>query len=92
MRVAGFVEPKPGIEPTASHIAELIDLMRSRRIRVIGKEPYFSVNAPKTIAAATGARIIDLPPSVGGAEGTGDYFSLFDVLLARLSSAAGGRP
>jgi zinc/manganese transport system substrate-binding protein len=90
IRVSGFVEPKPGIEPTASHIAKLIDLMKSRGIRVIGKEPYFSYNAPKTIATATGARIIDLPPSVGGAEGTGSYFSLFDILLARLSSAARG--
>jgi ABC-type Zn uptake system ZnuABC Zn-binding protein ZnuA len=92
IRVAGFVEPKPGIEPTASHIAELIELMKSRGIRIIGKEPYFSYNAPRAIATATGARIIDLPPSVGGAEGIGSYFSLFDVLLARLSSATGSVP
>ena len=88
IHVTGFVEPKPGIEPTASHIAELIDLMKSRGIRVIGKEPYFSYNAPRTIAAATGARIIDLPPSVGAAQGTESYLSLFDVLLSLLSSAA----
>jgi len=92
LRVAGFVEPKPGIEPTASHIAELIDLMKSRGIRIIGKEPYFSANAPKAIAAATGARIIDLPPSVGGAEGAASYLALFDVLLARLSAAARSLP
>ncbi len=92
VRVAGFVEPKPGIEPTATHIAELIDLMKSRGIRVIGKEPYFSYNAPKTIASATGARIIDLPPSVGGAAGADTYFSLFDILLARLSSGRGSAP
>jgi ABC-type Zn uptake system ZnuABC Zn-binding protein ZnuA len=92
IRVAGFVEPKPGIEPTASHIAELIDLMKSRGIRIIGKEPYFSYNAPKAIATATGGRIIDLPPSVGGAEGAATYLALFDVLLSRLSSAAGSLP
>jgi zinc/manganese transport system substrate-binding protein len=88
IETVGFVEPKPGIEPTASHIAELIDLMKSRGIRVIGKEPYFADQAPRVIAARTGARVIDLPPSVGASEGASDYFSLFDTLISRLSSAA----
>lgn len=92
IKTAGFVEPKPGIEPTASHIAELIDLMKSRGIRIIGKEPYFADKAPRVIAAGTGARIVDLPPSVGGSEGASDYFSLFDTLLSRLSSAARNMP
>jgi ABC-type Zn uptake system ZnuABC Zn-binding protein ZnuA len=92
IKAAGFVEPKPGIEPTASHIAELIDLMKSRGIRIIGKEPYFSYNAPKIIANAVGGRVIDLPPSVGGAEGIPTYLSLFDLLLSRLTSAARSIP
>jgi ABC-type Zn uptake system ZnuABC Zn-binding protein ZnuA len=92
IKTVGFVEPKPGIEPTASHIAELIDLMKSRGIRVIGKEPYFADKAPRVIAAGTGARIVDLPPSVGSSEGASDYFSLFDTLLSRLSSVARNMP
>jgi zinc/manganese transport system substrate-binding protein len=91
-KTAGFIEPKPGIEPTASHIAELIDLMKSRGIRVIGKEPYFADNAPRVIAARTGARIVDLPPSVGASAGVSDYLSLFDTLLSRLISALGKIP
>jgi zinc/manganese transport system substrate-binding protein len=82
------VEPKPGIEPTASHIAELIKIMKTRGVKMIGKEPYFSDKAPKVIAASTGARIVNLPPSVGGGEGTDTYFSLFDTLLSVLIEAA----
>jgi len=92
IKVAGFVEPKPGIEPTASHTAEIIDLVKAQGIRVIGKEPYFSDKAPKSIAAATGALVIDLPPSVSGAPGMDDYFSLIDTLIARLLAAAGSNP
>jgi ABC-type Zn uptake system ZnuABC Zn-binding protein ZnuA len=88
IKVAGFVEPKPGIEPTASHIAELITIMKTRGVKIIGKEPYFSDKAPKVIAASTRARIVDLPPSVGGAQGTDNYFSLFDTLLSVLIAAA----
>jgi zinc/manganese transport system substrate-binding protein len=88
LKVAGFIEPKPGIEPTATHIAELINIIKTRGIKIIGKEPYFSDKAPKVIAAATGAKIVDLPPSVGGIEGANSYFSLIDTLLSLLTAAA----
>lgn len=84
IRVAGFVEPKPGIEPTATHTAQLISMIEERNIKVIGKEPYFSDRAPKSIAQRTNARVVDLPTSVGGVESATDYFSLFDTLLSTL--------
>jgi len=87
IQVAGFVEPLPGIEPTPSHTAGLIEQMKASRIRVIGVEPYFSRRTPDSIARATGARVIDLPPSVGGDPAAGDWFALFDVLITRLVSA-----
>ncbi len=92
IKVAGFIEPKPGIEPTASHTAELITLIKARGIKIIGKEPYYSDRAPRAIAAATGAKVVNLPPSVGGAEGADDYFSLFEVLISRLMSAVRNEP
>jgi len=87
--IVAFVEPKPGIEPTPSHTAHLIELLNSMDVKVIGVEPYYSHRTPETIARATGATVVDLPPSVGGAQGADDYFSLFDVLLDRLSEAKG---
>jgi len=87
--VLGFVEPKPGIEPTPNHTAKLIDLVNERGIKVIGKEPYYSDRAPKTIAGQTNAIIVDLPTSVGGVKEATDYFALFDVLLTRLQPASG---
>jgi zinc/manganese transport system substrate-binding protein len=84
VNVVGWVEPLPGIEPTPSHTAGLIEMIKARGIRVIGVEPYKSHRTPEAIARATGARIVDLPPSVGGAPGADDYYALFDVLLDRL--------
>jgi hypothetical protein len=55
-----------------------------RHIKVIGLEPYKSRRTPESIARATGARIVELPPSVGGAPGANNYYQLFDVLLDRL--------
>jgi zinc/manganese transport system substrate-binding protein len=88
LKVAGFIEPRPGIEPTPGHTAELIELVKSRGIKIIGKEPYFSDRAPKVIARATGAVVVDLPPSVGGADGAGDYFTLIDTIIQELLTAS----
>ncbi len=87
IKVAGFVEPKPGIEPSPSHTAELVKMIKSRNIKIIGKEPYYSNRTPNTISRLTGAKIVDLPPSVGGEKGAEDYFKLFDILLNKLNAA-----
>lgn len=89
--VIGFVEPKPGIEPTPSHTAELIEMVKSHKIKIIGKEPYFSDKSPKVIANATGAVVVNLPPSVGGDPAAKDYFSLIDTIINKLLLAAKGK-
>jgi ABC-type Zn uptake system ZnuABC Zn-binding protein ZnuA len=81
IRVAGFVEPKPGIPPTASHSAKIVEMIKAKGIKIIGVEPYFSRRSPEMIARMTEATVVTLPASVGGAEGADDYFSLFDTIL-----------
>src|SRR5207248_4172127 len=76
--VAGYVEPKPGVPPSPSHTFELINLMKAQHVKVIVMEPYFDLKTPQSVAAQTGAKVVVLYPSVGGAKtGTNDYFQLF---------------
>jgi zinc/manganese transport system substrate-binding protein len=82
LRVVGFVEPKPGVPPGAAHIAELIDMMKSRRVPILMIEPYFDPRLPKSIAEKSGAAFLILYPSVGGIPDIKDYFSLFDRDIA----------
>jgi len=85
--VVGFVEPLPGIEPTPSHTAKTVELVKSLDVGLIGVEPYFSMRTPESIARQTGAEVVVLPTSVGGVEEATDYFRLFDAILTRLSQA-----
>ncbi|MEW6050868.1 MAG: metal ABC transporter substrate-binding protein [Candidatus Zixiibacteriota bacterium] len=87
--VAGYIEPKPGIEPTASHNSELIDLIKARHIKAILREPYYSARTPEAIARQTGATVYEAPSSVGGTPEARDYLALFDSLIAILEKAAG---
>jgi zinc/manganese transport system substrate-binding protein len=85
--VVGFVEPKPGIPPSPSHTLELINLMKEQKVRVILMEPYFDQKTPEFIAQKTGAKVVVMYPSVGGAPGVDDYLKVFDRDVADLLKA-----
>jgi ABC-type Zn uptake system ZnuABC Zn-binding protein ZnuA len=86
--VVGFVEPKPGVPPSPSHTFELINLMKALKVKVIVMEPYFDHKTPQSIAERTGAKLVVLYPSVGGAKsGTADYFETFDSNVSALVKA-----
>lgn len=86
--VAGYIEPKPGIEPTAEHNTVLIDVIKARQIKAILRDPYYSQRAPDAIARATGATVYEVPSSVGGTPEAKDYFTLFDTLIGTLAKGA----
>jgi zinc/manganese transport system substrate-binding protein len=86
--VVGYVEPKPGVPPSPSHTFELINLMKAQGVKAILMEPYFDQKTPQSVADRTGAHLVVLYPSVGGAKsGTDDYFQLFDTNIANLIRA-----
>ena len=81
IEVAGFIEPKPGIEPTASHTNDIINLMKSTNIKLIIMEPYFSQRTPERIAEQTGAKILVLPSMVNGHTEADSYINLFKTIV-----------
>lgn len=85
--IVDFVEPRPGVPPTPSHIQELEELMKMKHVKLLIVEPYFDVKLPEKIARETGARLVILPSSVGAREGITTYFDLFDAQMADLEAA-----
>jgi len=39
--VIGYVEPKPGVPPSPSHISSLIETMKAEDVKIILQEPFF---------------------------------------------------
>ena len=91
LHVVGFVEPKPGVPPPPSHVAELSDLIKREQVKVIVMEPYHERSIPDLLARQTGARVLVLAPTVGGTPGTDDYLNLFDTDVAQVAEALGTR-
>jgi zinc/manganese transport system substrate-binding protein len=94
IEVVGYVEPRPGIPPSPSHTLALIQEMKRMNIKIILVEPYFDLKTPNAIARETGAKVVVMPPSVGGVAEVKSYFDLFDYNLRFLVAAikeTGGR-
>lgn len=80
------LEPKPGIPPGPQHVADVVNLIRNRGIALIVVEPYYDRSAADSIAARTGARVLTLANSVGGASACTDYITLIDSVVAGITS------
>jgi zinc/manganese transport system substrate-binding protein len=87
LNVIGYVEPKPGIPPTPQHTLDVINAMKAQNVKIIMVEPYFDTKTPNSIASNTGAKVLVIPPSVGGVPAASDYFKLFDTDIAMLVDA-----
>lgn len=85
--VIDFVEPKPGVPPSPSHLFELVGTIKEQKVKVILVEPYFDLKTPNSVALKSGAKVLVMYPSVGGAPGLDDYFKLFDHNVKVLADA-----
>jgi len=83
-----FLEPKPGIPPSPAQLATVLETMKREHIKVIVIEPYQSKHMAATVAAQTGATVLDFAQYPGGVKGTeGDYLALLDKLVTTLAAA-----
>ena len=87
MREAGSLEPKPGIPPTPSHLAALVERMKREPAKAVVYARYNDPRAAEFLSARTGIPSALLPFTVGGSERAKDLFGLFDDTLERLLKA-----
>jgi ABC-type Zn uptake system ZnuABC Zn-binding protein ZnuA len=89
--VVGFIETKPGVPPSPSHLAEIVRSMRERSARIVMREPHEPERDVAFVANKVGAKVVTLAASVGALPKTDDYISLFDVNVEALTSAVAKR-
>ena len=82
-----FLEPKPGIPPSPSHLAEVIEKMKAQKIKAIIVEPFHDRKIAEKVASSTGAKVVDFAQYPGGLPNTDTYVKLIDKLVANLAAA-----
>jgi zinc/manganese transport system substrate-binding protein len=82
-----FLEPKPGIPPSPSHLAEVIQQIRAQHIKAILVEPYHNRKIAEKVAESTGAKVVDFAQFPGALPNTDTYSKLIDALVNNLAAA-----
>ena len=88
MDYIGTIELRPGIDPTARHIEQLVAKMKAEHAAIVVREPQFPEKVPSLIAAQTGATLVKLPIMPGGVPDTETYIKMMDYIVHTMVSAA----
>jgi zinc/manganese transport system substrate-binding protein len=86
MERVGSVELKPGIEPTPTHLVELVQLIRQQKPLLLlygAQDPRL----PRRIAAETGIKVLRLYSNAGGRPETDTYIKWIDSTVRALVQA-----
>jgi zinc/manganese transport system substrate-binding protein len=81
------LEPKPGVEPTSGHLAEVLAQIQRQPARIIIRSAYNDARAAQWLADKTNIPVAVLPFTVGGSDQAKDLFGLFDDTVHRLLEA-----
>jgi len=81
------LEPRPGVPPTSAHLAEVLDLLKTRPARAVIRAPYQDQRPVQWLHDHTGLAMLELPFTVGGNAQAADLFGLFDSTLQMLLGA-----
>ena len=85
--VVETLEPKPGISPSAAHLARVISTMNAQGARVILVQPFQNRRTAETVARQTNAMVLDLAQQPGAVAGTDSYFALMDHIVRTMAGA-----
>lgn len=84
-KVIGFIEPKPGIPPSAAHLEKLVETIgREKPDGIINSTSTQGRQAVEFLSQKTGVRGVTIPGDVGSTEQAKDWFSFMDQILNSL--------
>ncbi|MBI3441699.1 MAG: zinc ABC transporter substrate-binding protein [Proteobacteria bacterium] len=78
------LEVKPGIPPTPSHLQDVLAASKNADVKVIMLSPFDDEQAAEWLKGQMGAKIVKLPFTVGGIDGTDTLEATFDRTLQAL--------
>lgn len=84
LKEVGMLEPKPGVEPTSSHLAALLTQQQTKPARMVLRTAYQQEGPSRWMSEKALIPAVLLPYTVGGTAEASDLFGLFDDSIQRL--------
>jgi len=92
LKEVAVLEPKPGVEPTASHLQEVLAALKGTPAKMVLYSAYQDPRPSEWLSKNAGIPAVKIPFTVGGSDAAKDLFGLFDDTVARLLAARAGKP
>ena len=83
----GILEPRPGVEPSSRHLAEVLQRQQTVQGRMVIASAYLNDAPAKWFSEKAGIPEVILPFTVGGNEQAKNLTALYDDTLQRLLAA-----
>ncbi len=87
MKEVAVLEPKPGVDPTASHLQDVLVSLKNVPVRMTLYSAYQDAKPAEWLNRNANVPAVKIPFTVGGTDGAKDLFGLFDDTLARMLAA-----
>ena len=87
LKEVATLEPKPGVEPTVSHLQAVLASLKNTQVRMTLYSAYQDPKPSEWLNKNAGVPAVKVAFTVGGTEGAKDLFGLFDDMVARLLAA-----
>jgi zinc/manganese transport system substrate-binding protein len=81
----GNLEPKPGLPPSAAHLAELLNQLKDQKVALVIRSTYEDGKASEWLGGRIEAPYVVVPHTVGSVPGTDDLFAMFDTVVKILT-------
>jgi len=91
MKEVAVLEPKPGVEPTPSHLQEVLATLKAKPAKMVIYSAYLDPRPSEWLSKNAGIPAVKVPFTVGGTDAAKDLFGLFDDTVTRLVNAASGK-
>jgi len=88
LKEVAVLEPKPGVEPSPSHLQSVLATLKSTPAKMVLHAAYQDAKPSEWLAGNAGIAVVKLPFTVGGSDAAKDLFGLFDDTVARLLAGA----
>ncbi len=87
LRQVGTLESKPGVEPSAAHLAELLAQLQHQPAKMVLRAAYQDSRASQWLSEHAHIPAVVVPFTVGADDKSKDLFALFDTSVQRLLAA-----
>ena len=88
LKQVAVLEPKPGVEPTASHLQEVLAAIKGSPVKMVVYSAYQDSRPSEWLGRNANIAVVKVPFTVGGTDGAKDLYGLFDDTIARLLAGA----